>query len=113
MKIRLKVPDGDFADMEVSEGTTLEEIYDRVKDDLPYPCVAAKVNNEYQGLTYRIHDEENVELLDMRTKGACRIYQASISMVFLTAEGPLSSQAHPSGCCMFPGDRFDHLHQID
>ena len=85
MKIDLKLPDGDFEKREVKEGITLEELYDEVRDQVTYPCVAAKVDNEYQSLTYSIAEECSVELLDMRTKGACRIYQSSISMVFLCA----------------------------
>ena len=85
MIIRFKVPDGDFVEKEIEKGTSIETLYDEVKDDLKYPCVAAKVDNEYQSLSYVIDGECSVELLDMRTKGASRIYQASISMVFLCA----------------------------
>lgn len=85
MIINLKLPDGDFEKKEVQAGTTLEELYSEAESGLKYPCVAAKVDNEYQSLTYRVDGKCSVELLDMRNKGACRIYQSSISLVFLCA----------------------------
>ena len=85
MKIRIKVPDGDFVEKEVEQGATIESIYESVRDEAPYPCVAAKVGNEYRSLTFALTDECDVELLDMRNKGAARVYQVSISLVFLCA----------------------------
>ena len=85
MNIRFKVPDGDFVEKEIEKGTSIETLYDEVKGDVKYPCVAAKVDNEYQSLSYIIDEKCSVELMDMRTIGASRIYQASISMVFLCA----------------------------
>ncbi|MBQ3282170.1 MAG: nucleoside kinase [Eubacterium sp.] len=54
MKIDLKIPDGDFAEYEVEDGSTIEDVYKAVKDSAPYTCVCAKVNNQYQSLTYRL-----------------------------------------------------------
>lgn len=85
MKISFKIPDGDFCETEVEKGETIESVYSRFKDQVEYPCVAAKVNNEYQSLLYELNDTCKVEMLDMRTKGACRSYQMSLVMVFLTA----------------------------
>lgn len=85
MKIMFKIPDGDFVEKEVKKGTTLETLYKEVEDEVKYPCIAAKVDNEYQGLTYKVKESCRVELLDMRSKGANRIYQSSLSMVFLCA----------------------------
>ena len=85
MKIMFKIPDGDFVEKEVKKGTTLEALYKEVEDEVKYPCIAAKVDNEYQGLTYKVKESCRVELLDMRSKGANRIYQSSLSMVFLCA----------------------------
>ena len=85
MKIKLKTPEGGFADRDVPDNMTLEELYDEIKDEMPYPCIAAKVDNEYQSLTYHIYRECSVEFLDMRNKGASRIYQSSLSLLFLRA----------------------------
>ena len=76
MKIELKVPDGEFKEIEVDQNEMVENIYLRMKDSLRYECVAAKVNNEYQSLRHWLKDGDRVELLDLRT---------SISMVFLAA----------------------------
>ena len=85
MRISFKVPDADPVEREIAEGTTIEELYKEVKDDLPYVCMAAKVNNEYRSLTDPLQKPCSVELIDMRVKGACRVYQASLSLVFLAA----------------------------
>ena len=42
MNIRFKVPDGDFVEKEIEKGTSIETLYDEVKGDVKYPCVAAK-----------------------------------------------------------------------
>ncbi|MBR2547006.1 MAG: nucleoside kinase [Eubacterium sp.] len=90
MKIELKIPDGDFDEYEVENGSTIEDIYNKVRDKAPYTCVAAKVDNEYQSLDYKFDDtggstRHRVELLDVRNSGACRVYQAGLSMIFLAA----------------------------
>ena len=72
MKIMLKLPDGGFDEREIEEGAYIEDVYKSVKDSLAYPCIAAKVDNEYQDLRTRLWSECRVELLDMRSKGACR-----------------------------------------
>ena len=85
MKIMLKLPDGGFEEKDIESGRTIEDIYAGVRDSLKYPCIAAKVDNEYQSLRYYPNEGSMVELLDMRSKGAYRIYQAGISLVFLAA----------------------------
>ncbi len=94
MKINLKVPDGGFTEYEVEEGSTIEDVYNGIRDRIRYTCIAAKVDNEYQSLTYRLMRPDtdgeggracSVELLDVRDRGACRVYHAGISMVFLAA----------------------------
>lgn len=70
MKIQLKRdPRAAFEEIEVEKGTTIETIYKRIEHELPYKIVAAKVNYKYEGLTYALHRECRVELLDMAHAG--------------------------------------------
>ena len=86
MKIQLKRdPRAAFEEIEVEKGTTIETIYKRIEHELPYKIVAAKVNYKYEGLTYALHRECRVELLDMRTQAANLVYQSSLSLLYLKA----------------------------
>ena len=85
MKIELSMPDGYKAEPDVKEGIEIEELYREYKDKSPYTCIAAKVDNEYQSLKYEVDKPCRVELLDIRDRGACRVYQAGICMVFVAA----------------------------
>ena len=50
------------------EGTSLLEVYNDFAGELelPYPVVAAKVNNTPQGLKFRLFQNRDVESLDAR-----------------------------------------------
>ena len=85
MKIELSMPDGYKAEPDVKEGIEIEELYREYEDKSPYTCIAAKVDNEYQSLKYKVDKPCRVELLDIRDRGACRVYQAGICMVFVAA----------------------------
>lgn len=86
MKIQLRTaPRGNFEEIEIKEGTTVEDIYRQYENDLPYTILAAKVNNKFEDLTYELFEECNLELLDMRTQAANLIYQYSLSLIYLKA----------------------------
>ena len=50
------------------EGSSLLEVYQAFADELkmPYPVVAAKVNNAPQGLKFRLYQNRDVEFFDAR-----------------------------------------------
>ena len=86
MKIQLRTaPRGNFEEIKIKEGTTVEDIYRQYENDLPYTILAAKVNNKFEDLTYELFEECNLELLDMRTQAANLIYQYSLSLIYLKA----------------------------
>lgn len=86
MQISLKTsPKGQWNDVEVEKGTTIEEVYGRIKDQLPYTMLAARVDNKFEDLLYRIERPCRIELLDMRTQAANLIYQYSLSLIYLKA----------------------------
>lgn len=86
MKIQLRTsPYGNWVETDISCGMTIEEVYRRYEQELPYRILAAKVDNEFEDLTYILTKECRVELLDMRTQAANLIYQYSLSLIFLKA----------------------------
>ncbi|MEE0515771.1 MAG: nucleoside kinase [Emergencia sp.] len=86
MRIDLKTePRGDFEKLELRRGITIEELYKERKEQLPYTVLAAKVDNRFEDLTFRLEKDCRVELLDMRTQAANLIYQYSLSLIYLKA----------------------------
>ena len=86
MKIQLKKdPRGSFEEITVEKGTTIEAICQKYAQELPYRILLARVNYKYESLTYELHRECRVELLDMRTQAANLVYQNSLSLMYLKA----------------------------
>ena len=86
MKIQLKKElRGQFEEITVERGITIEEIYKGIKDELSYTVLAARVNNKIERLEHRLYNDCRVELLDMRTQEANLIYQNSICLIYLKA----------------------------
>ena len=69
------------------EGTSLLEVYDAFMDEmeLPYPIVAAKVNNTPQGLKFRLYQNRDVEFLDAREGPGHYAYVRSLCFVLYKA----------------------------
>ena len=69
------------------EGTSLLDVYQEYQADikLPFPVVAAKVNNVPQGLKFRLFRNRDVEFLDAREGAGHRVYVRSLSFVFYKA----------------------------
>ncbi len=86
MKIKLvKTLRGAEQTLDVKKGTTIQELYEVYKGELPYRILAAKVNNEVKDLLYKIEDECHIELLDIRNQNANLIYQNSVILLYLKA----------------------------
>ncbi len=86
MKIQLKTsPRGEYRELKIVKGTTIEELYQEIKEELPYTVLAAKVDNRLEELTYGLEESCSVELLDMRTQGANLIYQYSLTLLYIKA----------------------------
>ena len=71
--------------IEVEMGTSLMEVLQNVALEQPYPILAARVNNRYKGLGYRIFKPVTVEFFDMRDFEGYRIYQRTLSFVMQKA----------------------------
>ena len=86
MKIQLKKDyRGEFEEVTVEKGSTIEQLYKSLEAELPYTVLAAKVNNKLVTLAYKFYRDCKVELLDMRTQVANLIYQNSLSLIYLKA----------------------------
>ena len=66
---------------------TLLDVYQEFQDEinLPYPVVAAKVNNTSQGLKFRLFQNRDVEFLDAREGSGHRAYVRSLSFLLYKA----------------------------
>ena len=85
------------------DGCSLLDVYQEFHDDirLPYPVVAAKVNNVPQGLKFRLFQNRDVEFLDAREGAGHRVYVRSLSFVLYKATQDL-----------FPGSKLFIEHSL-
>jgi uridine kinase len=66
-------------------GTTLLQIYDVIKPNLTYKPVCAVVNNQIQGLTFRVFGSKDVEYLDYTSEIGRKVYMRSFTFVLYKA----------------------------
>ncbi|GAB1475642.1 nucleoside kinase [Bacillota bacterium] len=78
-------PGTEALELEVRKGTTLKELADKYQSQLPYRVLAAKVNNRVRELTRDITEGSEIAFLDLRTIAVSRIYQNSVSFIYLKA----------------------------
>ena len=85
------------------EGTSLLDVYQAFAEEinLPYPVVAAKVNNTAQGLKFRLFQNRDVEFLDAREGAGFLVYVRSLCFVLYKATSDL-----------FPGSKLFIEHSL-
>ena len=66
-------------------GSTLSDIFNELKLDMPFPPVSAKVNNKVEGLHYRVYHNKDVEYLDLRSASGSRAYTRTLFFVLCKA----------------------------
>lgn len=71
--------------LEVKKGATLEEIRDKVQEEYDALIVAAKVNNNLRELGFELDNDVKLEFVDLSMSIGQRIYQRSLSFVFIRA----------------------------
>ena len=89
------------AQMEVEMGSTLMEVLCSARLEGPYPILAARVNNEYKELGYRIYKPAEVEFFDVRHFEGYRVYQRTLSFVMQRAS-----------CELFPNRKLRIRHTL-
>ncbi len=67
------------------EGTSLLEILPSFELEMPYPVIAAKVNNVTQGLKYRVFNTRSVEFLDYTSYIGRSVYCNSLCFLLCKA----------------------------
>ncbi|MCT4619992.1 MAG: nucleoside kinase [Marinisporobacter sp.] len=72
-------------EIEVNKGMTLKEISKKFKDETKTIIVSAKMNNHLRELDHEVHTDANIEFIDLSTSDGIRIYQRSLSFVFIRA----------------------------
>ena len=60
--------------IEVTDGTSLEELSKLYQDDFKYDIILAKVDGIYEELNETLHKDCTVEFLDLTDKGANQVY---------------------------------------
>ena len=71
--------------LEVEFGTSLHELLSGLVIEQSYPIIAARVNNVYKDLSYKIYKPITVEFFDMRHYEGYRVYQRTLSFVMQMA----------------------------
>ena len=67
------------------EGTSLIDIYNDFKLNMPYGPVSAKVNNKVENLDFRVYYNKDVEFLDITSASGMRTYVRSLCFILVKA----------------------------
>ena len=71
--------------LSVEFGTSLCEVLSNLEFEQPYPILAARVNNAYKDLSYKVYKPVTVEFFDVRHFEGYRVYQRTLSFVMQMA----------------------------
>ncbi|MBQ7605066.1 MAG: nucleoside kinase [Firmicutes bacterium] len=86
MKIKLiKELRAEPIEIDVEDGTIIEDLVKEYQKDLEYRVIAAKRNNTLVDLSEEIIEPCIISFLDMRTQAANLIYEKSLSLIYLKA----------------------------
>lgn len=86
MKIKLiKELRAEPIEVDVADGTIIEDLVKEHQKDLEYRVIAAKRNNTLVELSEEIVEPCVISFLDMRTQAANLIYEKSLSLIYLKA----------------------------
>ncbi len=66
-------------------GTPLSEIFFQMNPKMPYPPVAARVNNEFVGLGYNVFGNKQVEFISITDTAGRRIYTRTLFFILCKA----------------------------
>ena len=69
----------------VTGGETLSEVYDRLKDRIPFAPICARVNNKTESLSFPVFMPKQVEFLPVESSSGHRCYVRSLCMVLYRA----------------------------
>ena len=70
---------------EFQGGTSLIQIYESLNLNMRYRAIAALVNNEVVGLTFKVYQNKDIEFLDITSEEGMRMYVRSLTFVMMKA----------------------------
>lgn len=82
-------------------GETLDHLLQRVRDEIPFTPICARVNNKTESLHYPLYGPKRVEYIDSATQSGQRVYVRSMCMMLYRAV-----------CAVAPGARLRIMHSI-
>jgi len=85
MKVLVKGPNLKETALEFPLHTSVEQVLNTVKDQMPYPIYLCKLDNIYRGLGHDIHHDCHIEFLDIREQASWLVYQNSLTLLLLKA----------------------------
>lgn len=83
-----------YTAIEISDEITAEELAERYREKTPWPVVAAIINHEVKPLITPIHENDTVQLLDIRNKQAYLIFQNSLILLFICSVRQILGNVH-------------------
>ena len=78
--------------LDVTVGSTLEEVFQQTGLTMDFGPVSAKVNNKVEGMHYRIYKQKTIEFLDLRSSSGIRAYTRTLFFVLCKAAHDLWPQ---------------------
>ena len=66
-------------------GTSLNDLYNQLQLELPYPVIAARVNYKVQSLNFLIYKPKDIEFIDATSESGRRCYIRTLNMVMACA----------------------------
>lgn len=72
-------------EIDVEEGSDIEELVKKYQCELTHRVIAAKKDNKLVSLGYKFNKPCRIEFLDMRTQAANLIYEKTLSLIYLKA----------------------------
>lgn len=83
-----------YTAIEISDEITAEDLAERYREETQWPVVAAIINHEVKPLITPIHENDTVQLLDIRNKQAYLIFQNSLILLFICSVRQILGNVH-------------------
>ena len=83
-----------YTAIEISDEITAEDLAERYREETPWPVVADIINHEVKQLITPIHENDTVQLLDIRNKQAYLIFQNSLILLFICSVRQILGNVH-------------------
>lgn len=71
--------------IELQEGKTIQELFNKEIENSKYAIVGATFNNEYRNLDYKIEEDGKIELIDISSKQGAKIYRTTLVYILAKA----------------------------